>query len=41
MSFREYEDGLRTAGFDDVSITPTHEVASGMHAATVEATKRS
>jgi len=30
---------LRAAGFDAVSITPTHEVAPGMHSAIVKATK--
>ena len=39
LSFREYEDGLRAAGFEDVSITPTHSVADGMHSAIVQATK--
>jgi len=40
LSFGEYEEGLRAAGFDDVSITPTHSVADGMHSAIVQATKR-
>jgi arsenite methyltransferase len=40
LSFREYEDGLRAAGFHDVEITPTHEPAPGMHSAIVRATKR-
>ena len=35
----EYEDGLRAAGFDDVSVEFTHEVADGMHGAIVKATK--
>jgi SAM-dependent methyltransferase len=39
LSKREYEDGLRTAGFRDVSVEFTHEVADGMHAAIVKAMK--
>jgi arsenite methyltransferase len=39
LSFGEYEAGLRAAGFVDVSITPTHRVAEGMHSAIVKATK--
>jgi arsenite methyltransferase len=35
----EYEDGLRDAGFDDVSVDFTHEVADGMHGAIVKAIK--
>jgi SAM-dependent methyltransferase len=41
LSFREYEDGLSAAGFKDVSITPTHDVADRMYAAIVKATKPS
>ena len=40
LSFREYSDGLAAAGFSDVSITPTHDVADRMHAAIVKAAKR-
>jgi len=40
LSFAEYEAGLRTAGFEDVSLTPTHEVADEMFAAIVKATKK-
>lgn len=40
LSFREYSDGLTAAGFSDISITPTHDVADRMHAAIVKATKR-
>jgi arsenite methyltransferase len=40
LSFDEYEQGLREAGFDGVELTPTHEVADGMFAATVKAIKR-
>ncbi len=38
MSFTEYRDGLSAAGFTDISITPTHEVADRMHSATITAT---
>jgi SAM-dependent methyltransferase len=39
LSFAEYEQGLADAGFVDVQITPTHEVAGGMHSAIVRARK--
>ena len=39
LSFAEYERGLSAAGFGDISITPTHSVADGMHSAIVKATK--
>jgi SAM-dependent methyltransferase len=39
LSFREYETGLRAAGFVDVSVTATHAVGDGMHSATIRATK--
>ncbi|MEU3839295.1 arsenite methyltransferase [Streptomyces sp. NPDC028635] len=39
LSFAEYRAGLETAGFTDVSITPTHPVADGMHSAIVRAAK--
>lgn len=39
LSFTEYREGLETAGFTDVEITPTHSVADGMHSAIVRATK--
>jgi arsenite methyltransferase len=35
----EYESGLEAAGFDDVSVTFTHQVADGMHGAIVQAVK--
>jgi arsenite methyltransferase len=41
LSFTEYADGLRSAGFTDIAITPTHTVADGMHSATVRANKPS
>jgi ubiquinone/menaquinone biosynthesis C-methylase UbiE len=40
LSKDEYEAGLRAAGLLDVSVTFTHEVADGMHAAIVKARKR-
>ena len=40
LSFAEYEDGLRAAGFEDLSITSTDEPTPGMHSAIVKATKR-
>ncbi len=39
LSIVEYERGLADAGFVDVEITPTHEVADGMHSAIVRARK--
>ena len=39
LSKGEYEAGLEAAGFIDVSVTFTHEVADGMHAAIVKAKK--
>ncbi|MFH9090301.1 arsenite methyltransferase [Streptomyces sp. NPDC017673] len=39
LSFSEYHAGLEAAGFTDVTITPTHPVADGMHSAIVRATK--
>ncbi len=39
LSRGEYEAGLAAAGFSDVSVTFTHEVADRMHAAIVQATK--
>jgi SAM-dependent methyltransferase len=35
----EYESGLEAAGFDDVSVRFTHQVADGMHGAIVQAVK--
>jgi arsenite methyltransferase len=40
LSFGEYEAGLKAAGLDEVSVTPTHAVADGMHSAIIQATKR-
>jgi arsenite methyltransferase len=39
LSVSEYEQGLEAAGFGDVSVTFTHEVATGMHGAIVKAVK--
>jgi SAM-dependent methyltransferase len=39
LSVSEYEEGLKAVGFDDVSVTFTHEVADGMHGAIVKAVK--
>jgi arsenite methyltransferase len=39
LSVSEYEDGLAAAGFADVTITFTHEVADGLHGAIVRARK--
>jgi SAM-dependent methyltransferase len=39
LSIGEYRRGLTEAGFVDVEITPTHEVAEGMHSAIVRARK--
>lgn len=39
LSFEEYATGLRAAGLSDVSLTPTHPVADGMHSAIIRARK--
>jgi arsenite methyltransferase len=39
LSKSEYESGLEVAGFDQVSVEFTHQVADGMHSATVKAVK--
>ena len=39
LSKGEYEAGLEAAGFDEVSVEFTHEVADGMHGAIVKAVK--
>jgi SAM-dependent methyltransferase len=38
LSIEEYERGLAEAGFTDVSVTPTHDVADRMYSAIVQAT---
>ena len=40
LSKGEYEEGLRAAGFDDVSVEFTHAVADGMHGAIVKGVRR-
>jgi arsenite methyltransferase len=40
LSVSEYKAGLDAAGLVDVSVEFTHEVADGMHSATVKAVKR-
>jgi arsenite methyltransferase len=39
LSKAEYESGLAAAGFEDITVEFTHEVADGMHGAIVKATK--
>ncbi len=39
LSVGEYAAGLEAAGFEEVSIELTHEVADGMHSAIVKARK--
>ena len=39
LSISEYTGGLEGAGFEDVSVEFTHEVADGMHAAIIKAIK--
>jgi arsenite methyltransferase len=39
LSFAEYRAGLESVGLADVSLTPTHPVADGLHGAIVKATK--
>jgi arsenite methyltransferase len=39
LSKTEYEEGLRAAGLEEVSVAFTHEVADGMHSAIVQAVK--
>jgi SAM-dependent methyltransferase len=39
LSKGEYEAGLEAAGFEDVSVEFTHEVADGIHGAIVKAVK--
>jgi arsenite methyltransferase len=41
LSFEEYRKGLLSAGFGDIAITSTHEVADGIHSAIIKATKPS
>jgi arsenite methyltransferase len=39
LSISEYRTGLQAAGFTDITITPTHDVADSMHSAIIKATK--
>jgi arsenite methyltransferase len=39
LSFAEFTSGLLDAGLADVSLTPTHQVADGMHSVIAKATK--
>jgi len=39
LSKSEYVEGLRAAGFEDVTVAFTHEVADGMHGAIVKGVK--
>jgi hypothetical protein len=41
LSKGEYEAGLEAAGFEQISVEFTHEVADGMHGAIVKAVKTS
>jgi SAM-dependent methyltransferase len=38
-TFAEYRDGLSRAGFTGITITPTHQVADGLHSAIIRASK--
>jgi arsenite methyltransferase len=39
LSIAEYRAGLAAAGFTDITVTPTHQVADGMHSAIIKARK--
>ncbi|MDQ2813709.1 MAG: arsenite methyltransferase [Actinomycetota bacterium] len=39
LSCAEYQDGLTQAGFTAISVSPTHEVAPGLHSAIIRAVK--
>jgi arsenite methyltransferase len=39
LSKGEYEEGLRAAGFEQIEVSFTHEVADGMHGAIIKATR--
>jgi len=38
-SFAEYREGLTRAGFTGITITPTHQVGDGVHAAIIRAAR--
>jgi arsenite methyltransferase len=40
LSFSEFARGLEAVGMTDVSVTPTHSVADGMHSAIIKAVAR-
>ena len=39
LSIAEYHQGLADAGFTDITITPTRQIAEGMHSAIIRDTK--
>lgn len=39
LSYSEFRSGLESAGFDDVSLTPTHQAADGLDSVIVRAVK--
>jgi arsenite methyltransferase len=39
LSKAEYEQGLAAAGFEQIQVTFTHQVADGLHSAIIKATK--
>ncbi|MGH3684621.1 MAG: hypothetical protein ACRDQY_21575 [Pseudonocardiaceae bacterium] len=39
LTFTEYSQGLGAAGFTNIEITPTHQVANGMHSVIIRAVK--
>jgi arsenite methyltransferase len=39
LSPSEYQAGLAAAGFEQVSVTSTHQVGDGLHSAIIKATK--
>lgn len=41
LTFTEYRQGMESAGLTDIEITPTREVADGMHSAIIRAVKPS
>jgi arsenite methyltransferase len=39
LSEAEYQEGLAETGFEQISVTFTHQVADGLHSAIIKATK--
>ncbi|NNH68806.1 arsenite methyltransferase [Nocardia uniformis] len=39
LTLAEFRSELTAAGFTDIDVTPTHEVAAGMHSAMIKATR--